>query len=145
MDNKAELVFMPTPGMGHIVSMVEFAKRLHDQDQRFSITFLLINPFHPPFYNLYVESLAASDTRFRYVHLPPPPPSPPSPPPEQLVHTSPEKNLSDFVESYKSHVGDAIVNHVLFSSPAMTRLAGLVVDFFYIPMIDIANEFTAST
>ncbi|GMP60743.1 hypothetical protein CsSME_00023483 [Camellia sinensis var. sinensis] len=47
MDNKAELVFMLTPGMGHIVSMVEFAKRLHDQDQRFSITFLHIKPFHP--------------------------------------------------------------------------------------------------
>ncbi|KAL7239305.1 hypothetical protein ACSBR2_005249 [Camellia fascicularis] len=69
MENKAELVFMPGPGMGHIVSMVEFAKRLHDQDQCFSITFLLIGPSHFPFYNLYVESLAASDTRFRYVHL----------------------------------------------------------------------------
>ncbi|CAL5397433.1 unnamed protein product [Camellia sinensis] len=140
MDNKAELVFMPTPGMGHIVSMVEFAKRLHDQDQRFSITFLLINPFHPPFYNLYVESLAASDTQFRYVHLPPPLPPPP-PPPEQLLLTSPEKNFSDFLESYKSHVRDAIINHVL----SFSQLAGLVVDFFYTPMIDIANEFAAPT
>ncbi|THF99169.1 hypothetical protein TEA_010620 [Camellia sinensis var. sinensis] len=40
---------------------------------------------------------------------------------------------------------NAIVNHVLSSSPATTRLAGLVVDFFCTPMIDIANEFTAPT
>ncbi|KAI8023598.1 UDP-glucose flavonoid 3-O-glucosyltransferase 6 [Camellia lanceoleosa] len=145
MENKSELVFMPAPGMGHIVSVVEFAKRLHDQDQRFSITFLLIKPFHPPFYILYVESLAASDTRFRYVHLPPSPPLPLPPPPEQIVLTSPEKNFSNFLESYKPHVRDAIVNHVLSSSPATTRLAGLVVDFFNTPMIDIANEFATPT
>ncbi|CAL5339684.1 unnamed protein product [Camellia sinensis] len=145
MENKSELVFMPAQGMGHIVSMVEFAKRQHDQHQRFSITILLVKPFHPPSYNLYVESLAASDTGFRYVHLPPPLPLPPppqpqlQPPPEQLVLTSPEKNFSDFLESYKHHVRDAIVNHVLSSSPATTRLAGLVVDFFYTPTIDIAD------
>ncbi|KAL7239321.1 hypothetical protein ACSBR2_005265 [Camellia fascicularis] len=139
MENKRELVFIPT---GHIVPMVDFAKHLHDQHQHLSITILLIKPLFNPSYNLYVESLAASDTQFRYIHLPPPPPPPPS---EHQVLTSPDKFFSDFLESYKSQVRDAIVNYVLSSSPATARLAGLVVDCICTAMIDVADEFAAPT
>ncbi|KAL7259383.1 hypothetical protein ACSBR1_005308 [Camellia fascicularis] len=139
MENKRELVFIPT---GHIVPMVDFAKHLHDQHQHLSITILLIKPLFNPSYNLYVESLAASDTQFRYIHLPPPPPPPPS---EHQVLTSPDKFFSDFLESYKSQVRDAIVNYVLSSSPATARLAGLVVDCICTAMIGVADEFAAPT
>ncbi|KAL7259371.1 hypothetical protein ACSBR1_005296 [Camellia fascicularis] len=142
MESKTEIVFIPTPAMGHIVSMVDFAKRLHDQHRHFSITILLIKPLFDPSYNLYVESLAASDTQFRYIHLPPPPPPPPS---EHQVLTSLDKFFYDFLESYKSQVRDAIVDHVLSSSPATARLAGLVVDCICTTMIDVADEFAAPT
>ncbi|THG02330.1 anthocyanidin 3-O-glucosyltransferase 2-like [Camellia sinensis] len=140
MKNKAELVLVPTPAMGHLVSIVELAKHLLDRHEHFSITVLLIKPFFFPSYNLYVESLAASENRLRYIHLPPPPP-----PSEPVVPKSPEKFFSDFLESHKSQVREAIVNHVLSSSPATARLAGVVVDFLCTAMIDVANEFAAPT
>ncbi|KAL7239300.1 hypothetical protein ACSBR2_005244 [Camellia fascicularis] len=140
MKNKAELVLVPTPATGHLVSIVELAKHLLDRHEHFSITVLLIKPFFFPSYNLYVESLAASENRLRYIHLPPPPP-----PSEPVVPKSPEKFFSDFLESHKSQVREAIVNHVLSSSPVTARLAGVVVDFLCTAMIDVANEFAAPT
>ncbi|KAL7229467.1 hypothetical protein ACSBR2_008052 [Camellia fascicularis] len=45
---KAEPVFIPSPRIGHLVSIVEFAKRLISRDDRFSITIIVIKP-PPPF------------------------------------------------------------------------------------------------
>ncbi|RVX03553.1 UDP-glycosyltransferase 71A16 [Vitis vinifera] len=39
---KAELVFIPAPAIGHLVSAVEFAKLLVDRDDRFSVTLLIM-------------------------------------------------------------------------------------------------------
>ncbi|KAG2715932.1 hypothetical protein I3760_03G102000 [Carya illinoinensis] len=130
---RAELVFIPTPGMGHLVSILEFAKRLLDRDDRFSITVLVINnaAFAPTNHSL-VQSIAASDTRVRFIHLPEV-----NPPPKELFFVSAEKFVTDFLESHKAHVKDAIINHVLSAS---LPLAGLVVDMFCSSMIDVAHE-----
>nr|QBQ64831.1 UDP-glycosyltransferase [Cyclocarya paliurus] len=130
---RAELVFIPTPGMGHLVSTLEFAKRLLDRDDRLSITVLVINaPFALATNHSLVQSIAASDTRVRFIHLPQV-----HPPPKELFFVSVEKFVTDFVESHKAHVKDAIINHVLSAS---LPLAGLVVDMFCSSMIDVAHE-----
>ncbi|KAF5946055.1 hypothetical protein HYC85_016283 [Camellia sinensis] len=116
MKNKAELVLVPTPA-----------------------TVLLIKPFFFPSYNLHVESLATSENPLRYIHLPPLPPS------EPVVPKSPEKFFFDYLESHKSQVREAIINHVPSSSPPTARLAGMVVDFLCTAVIDVANEFAAPT
>ncbi|KAG6660477.1 anthocyanidin 3-O-glucosyltransferase 2-like [Carya illinoinensis] len=129
---RAELVFIPFPARGHLVSTLEFAKRLLDRDDRFSITVLVINaPFGPTNHGL-IQSIAASDTRLRFIDLPPM-----VPPPKELLFRSAEKFATEFLEKYRSHVKEAIINHVLSAS---LPLAGLVVDMFWTSLIDVAHE-----
>ncbi|KAL4557905.1 hypothetical protein LXL04_036099 [Taraxacum kok-saghyz] len=52
-------------------SAIEFAKLLLDQDERLSITFLVILPIGETDLSSYIQSLAASDTRIKYTMIPP--------------------------------------------------------------------------
>ncbi|XVE78446.1 hypothetical protein DITRI_Ditri13aG0145800 [Diplodiscus trichospermus] len=128
---KMELVFVPTPAIGHLVSHVEFAKRLLDKDDRFSVTFLLITPVFDPNTQTYAESLAASDDRLRFINLPQ----------IDFAPTStkcPELHDSfHYIERHKQLVKQSINNHVLVDS---VSFAGLVLDVFTTTMIDVANE-----
>jgi hypothetical protein len=74
---QAELVFIPTPGMGHLVSTLEFAKRLLDRDDRLLITVLSMKFPSSPVADAYTRSLTASQARIQVVDLPQvdPPPS----------------------------------------------------------------------
>ncbi|XP_062153260.1 UDP-glycosyltransferase 71K1-like [Alnus glutinosa] len=129
---RAELVFIPTPGVGHLVSIIEFAKTLLDRDDRLSITVLVIKP--PFAHNLdsLFQSIAASHTRIKCIHLPQV-----DPPPEELLLGSVEKLVTDIIDSHKAHVKEAILSSVVSNS---IPLAGLVVDMFCTGMIDVAHE-----
>ncbi|XP_059450517.1 UDP-glycosyltransferase 71K1-like [Corylus avellana] len=129
---RAELVFIPAPAVGHLVSIVEFAKLLLDREDCFSITVLLINPPFPPTFDSFIQSTAASHTRIKYIYLPQV-----EPPPEELFRVSVEKYVADFIGSHKAHVKEAVSNSVLSNS---IPLAGFVVDMFCNPMIDVAHE-----
>ncbi|KAG7986873.1 hypothetical protein I3843_03G104500 [Carya illinoinensis] len=106
---RAELVFIPTPGMGHLAYTLA--------DDCFSITVLVMNAAFAPTNHSLVQPIAASDTR--------------------LFFKSVEKFITEYVESYRSHVKEAIINHALSTS---LPLAGLVVDLFCSSMIDVAHE-----
>nr|ALX36003.1 THC 2'-glucosyltransferase [Paeonia lutea] len=127
---KSELVIIPAPGMGHLVSAVEFAKRLLNRDSQFSITVLVLKNPSQPRTEKYTKSLAASDTRVKYIDLPPA--TPPSP---DLINR-PEKFFSVYIENHKPHVKEAITNLTSCNSVPV----GLVVDMFCTSMIDVANE-----
>ncbi|XP_027087161.1 UDP-glycosyltransferase 71K1-like [Coffea arabica] len=129
---KSELVFVPAPARGHMVSTIQFAKLLLERDERISITVLVIKRPHPPNLDSYIEEFAASNSNIRFVHL-----CHVDPPPPELLKSA-ENFLSIHIEKHKSLVKDAISNHVV-SGPS-TKLAGLVVDLFSTPMIDVANE-----
>ncbi|KAK3000448.1 hypothetical protein RJ639_021111 [Escallonia herrerae] len=131
---KAALVFVPSPGIGHLVSMTELAKRLLDREKRLAITVLVITPPATPTINEYIKSLVSSDSRIRYINLPHVDP-PASHNPQEI---SVEKFISDFIQSHRPHVKDAIVHNVLTS--ASVPLVALVVDLFCTSMIDVANE-----
>ncbi|GLT54408.1 hypothetical protein SLA2020_276090 [Shorea laevis] len=85
---RVELVFIPSPGVGHLVSIIEFAKLLLDREDRFSITVLVINPPFADTLNPYIQSIATSHTRIKCVYLPQV-----DPPPAELFRTSVE-NIS---------------------------------------------------
>ncbi|KAM4071384.1 hypothetical protein ACB094_11G058300 [Castanea mollissima] len=131
---RAELVFIPAPGIGHLVSKIEFAKQLLDQDNRFSITVLVIKPPYGANMDAYIHSLVASESRIKLIHLPHV-----DPPPQELYLRSVEKYIADLIESHKTHVKEAIINQVLPNSSSIP-LAGLVVDMFCTAMIDVAHE-----
>nr|BBC62109.1 glucosyltransferase 9 [Nemophila menziesii] len=128
---KPELIFIPAPGMGHLVFTVEFANRLLDRDGRLSITVIVIRTSFTPEVLAYAESLAASDARIRYIVLPL------LEPPSIKLMKSPENYFSLLIERYKPLVKEVIIEHVLSRSRS---IAGLVVDFFCTSMIDVANE-----
>ncbi|GAV91780.1 hypothetical protein CFOL_v3_35167 [Cephalotus follicularis] len=62
MKNKAELIFIPAPGIGHVVSTLEFSKRLIEQDDRILITVLVLK-FHSSTFVDASTSLTASQPR----------------------------------------------------------------------------------
>ncbi|KAK7814134.1 udp-glycosyltransferase 71k2 [Quercus suber] len=131
---RAELVFIPAPGIGHLVSKIEFAKQLLDQDNRFSITVLVIKSTYGTNMDAYIHSLVASESRIKLILLPHI-----DPPPQELFLRSVEKYVADLIESHKTHVKETIINQVLPNSSSIP-LAGLVVDMFCTAMIDVAHE-----
>ncbi|RAL41926.1 hypothetical protein DM860_009108 [Cuscuta australis] len=133
---KTELVIIPAPLVGHIVSIVELAKLLLDRDDRLSITVLVINHPVDPAANTAVDAVLAADPRIRHSRLP----ETVQPPPPEVLHKSPENFISTYIKSHTSLVRDAIVEDVLPSASGDSLLAGIVFDFFCSSMVDVAKE-----
>ncbi|XP_031252429.1 UDP-glycosyltransferase 71K1-like [Pistacia vera] len=133
---KAELVFIPPPVSGHLVPQIEFAKRLLDRGDRFSVTVLLMHsPTITSLASAYTKSFAESNTPIRLINLPPPVHFSPS----QELRKSIEKFITEVVDYHKACVKEVVVKDVL-SNSNLAPLAGLVIDFFCTSMIDVANE-----
>ncbi|GKG27368.1 hypothetical protein Tco_0403071, partial [Tanacetum coccineum] len=70
----ANLIFIPAPGVGHIMSTVEIAKLLENREKHLSITVLIINP--PSLGSgsattTYIDSLAKKSlNRISFLELP---------------------------------------------------------------------------
>nr|URW63967.1 chalcone 2'-glucosyltransferase [Paeonia delavayi] len=136
---KAELVFIPTPVIGHIVSTVELAKLIINRNNRLSITVLVMKLPHDSSITNYTKSIGGVSSRMRFVHLS----SEDSDSLEQHHHLPPAIFLTLFIENKKSHVKKAVNDITRF--PDSPRLAGFVVDMFATSMIDVANEFGVPT
>ncbi|XP_019193153.1 PREDICTED: UDP-glycosyltransferase 71A15-like [Ipomoea nil] len=133
---KAELVFVPSPLVGHIVSIVELAKLLLHRDDRLSITVLVIKHPADPIANTVVQQVVSADARIRHLNLPEI-----EPPPEEMAVKCPENYMATYIKSYRSHAKHAIVNSVLSSdSGESPPLAGIVFDLFCSSMVDVAND-----
>ncbi|KAL1197490.1 UDP-glycosyltransferase 71B1 [Cardamine amara subsp. amara] len=120
---KIELVFIPSPGVGHIRSTTALAKLLVDSDDRLSVTLIVI----PPQFSDKSSSSVypKSQNRLRY-HL--------------LLadrDQSTKLNFISYIESQKPNVKAAVSELVTRSC---SRLAGIVVDMFCTSMMDIADE-----
>ncbi|KAK2651226.1 hypothetical protein Ddye_018715 [Dipteronia dyeriana] len=125
MQKAAELVFIPSPGVGHLGSTVEIAKLLVDRDQRLSITVFVIN--FPNYDNSKITpTYTRSLDRIKFINLPNQSSDP------KAFHTS-------LIESQKPHVKDVVTQSM--SLPDSPKLAGFVLDMFCTSMIDIANDF----
>ncbi|KAJ0775626.1 putative flavonol 3-O-glucosyltransferase [Helianthus annuus] len=135
----AELVFIPAPGVGHIMSTIEMAKVLVNRDQRLSVSVLLINPPLPvPTLITYIESLAKNTIeRIRFIKVP-------------QDQTPPKLDLKAFlvsmyecINSHCKYIRNLLVD--MINQPGSTRVVGFVVDVFCTGMIDVANEFNVPT
>ncbi|XVF71113.1 hypothetical protein PTKIN_Ptkin12aG0009300 [Pterospermum kingtungense] len=130
---KAELVFIPWPGMGHLVSPVQLAKLLVDLHPNLSITLIIIKSPTDPKVTPYVDSLAANTTtsRIKFIVLPQP---------ETDKDVSSAKLMSPFLRPL---VKEAVTNIVQLSEsvPDSPKLAGFVLDMFFTSFVDLANEF----
>ncbi|KAG5552131.1 hypothetical protein RHGRI_010283 [Rhododendron griersonianum] len=137
----AELVFIPFPGMGHLVSTVEMAKQLIGRDHRLSITVLIMKfPFDISKVSSSTQSplLTVAEDRLKFVHLPQEEAAS-----AELRPKNPVNFMSEFVINMnKQHVRDHVTKIISTDS---SRLAGFVVDMFCTPMMDVAAEFGLPT
>ncbi|GFP98213.1 putative UDP-glucose flavonoid 3-o-glucosyltransferase 3 [Phtheirospermum japonicum] len=134
---KAELVFIPSPGRGHLLATLEMAKLLVDRDKRLSITVLVIKPFNDPksIVHSYNSNDSDSNPGIRFVDLP------------EVIE--PQSNLTagfvsahtQFINSHKNHVRNEVAKIVHGLDSNSTKLGGFVVDIFCTGMIDVAGEF----
>ncbi|KAI4385962.1 hypothetical protein MLD38_003945 [Melastoma candidum] len=127
-----ELVFVPCPGVGHIISTIEFATRLLDQhpELELSVTLLIMPAPFNPYLDSHVTSLVSSLPRFTLFSLPP------ASPPLPHLPRSIEYFIVSLVQSYLPHVRSLLQQ--LLSGPA-TPLA-LFLDLFCTPLMDAAHD-----
>ncbi|KAI9110689.1 hypothetical protein K1719_018127 [Acacia pycnantha] len=133
---KSQLVFVPCPGMGHIVSAVEFTKLLINHHGHLSVTVLVIKAPFDPNVDAYIHSITSSlsfPERLRFTLLPP------HPDPTNLQTLHPSSFMDSLIKNQIPNVRDAVSK--LNSAPDSRPLAGFLVDMFCTAMIDVANEF----
>ncbi|KAK4342405.1 hypothetical protein RND71_038221 [Anisodus tanguticus] len=137
MTPKAELVFIPGPGAGHLISAVEIAKLILDRDERLCISVLIMKLPMDFGVQSYIESLS-STTRLQFVDI--------------TVDdkttagflSNKETFFMDFIQGHKPKVKDFVHNTSFSRSGSRfnSQLAGFVLDMFCTSMIDVANEFS---
>ncbi|XP_016443539.2 putative UDP-glucose flavonoid 3-O-glucosyltransferase 3 [Nicotiana tabacum] len=134
---KAELVFVPAPGIGHLVPTCTFAVNLLNLDEQLCITMIIIRPQAPfdvgidAYIQRFSSNTAPVDHRIRFIKLPQV-----ELPPLQEFTNSMENFFSLLISSYKPLVKDAIINN----KHSNTKIVGLVIDMFCSSMVDVANE-----
>ncbi|KAM5551471.1 hypothetical protein ABKV19_026354 [Rosa sericea] len=133
---RAELVFIPAPGAGHLVAALQFGKRLLQRDDRISITVLAIKSAAPSSLGSYTESLVASESRIQLIDVPQA-----ELPPLEFAK-SPAKFFILNIENHVPNVREALTNYVSssHSKPDSVPIVGVVLDFFCVSMIDVVNE-----
>ncbi|KAI3457637.1 hypothetical protein Pfo_014300 [Paulownia fortunei] len=132
-----QLIFIPGPGMGHIVPAVEVGKLILSRDTRLSITFLLIND---PQVHKYTNSLHFhANPRLRFLNLPEVETQRSSS--SELMSKPPSLLAAEHIDRHKPRVREA----VLAITKSKTRVVGFIIDMFCVSMIDVANEFGIPT
>nr|KJB19885.1 hypothetical protein B456_003G123200 [Gossypium raimondii] len=134
---KVELIFVPTPGIGHLVSTVEFAKLLIDHNDRIWVIILSMKWFPDAALDAYTKSLTAlPPDGIQLIDLPR------VDPPSKAPWKSAESIIDSFIKCYIPPVRNAVRDIVSMKcSSDETRVAGLVLDLFCSPMVDIATDF----
>ncbi|RWR74028.1 anthocyanidin 3-O-glucosyltransferase 6-like protein [Cinnamomum micranthum f. kanehirae] len=137
---KLELLFLPSPGVGHLISTVELARRFHEK-RHFSFTILLIplqSPALPSKIISYVQSITASYPDIRFIYVP-------------LIDLPFETDLNSntflslLMEKYKSNVKETIKKLQSSSSSSSTHITALILDLFATTMIDVGVELGITT
>ncbi|KAK1430432.1 hypothetical protein QVD17_13151 [Tagetes erecta] len=133
-----ELVVIPAPEVGHMMSIVEMSKVLVNRDQRLSINVLLMNPPHPvPALTNYIEESLAKNTieRMRFIELPQ------DQTPPKLDPKAPVTSFYEFINSHCKYVRSIMADMINNDQTGYSRVVGFVVDILCVGMIDVANEF----
>lgn len=136
MSQTLQVVIVPSPGMGHLIPFIEFAKHLVHFHDYFNVTCIIPTIGSPP--DAMKASLLALPPTINHIFLPP---------------ISFEEDRSDY-----SEVGNEVLislamtrslpslRHILKSLiETNTRVVAFLVDFFGTAAFDVANEFDLSS
>ncbi|GER53980.1 UDP-sugar:glycosyltransferase [Striga asiatica] len=126
-----ELVFIPSPGLSHLVSTIEAAKLLLNRDPRLSVTILVMKLPTDQTVDNYTQTTPITAPRLTLTHLP-----------NHDFAPSPNRMpMIDFINTRGPHVKEA-VSGLISRQAGQTgsRVAGLVLDMFCTVFTDIADE-----
>ncbi|XP_057440841.1 anthocyanidin 3-O-glucosyltransferase 2-like [Lotus japonicus] len=129
----ARLVFIPSPGAGHLVSALEFAKLLLNRDDRLWITLFILQFPYSTASESDTSSLSSFSERVQVINLPPPQ----LPPTNSDTKPGMGNLMITLLENQKPRVKEAVISN-LHSAPP---LAAFVLDMFCTTMIDVADHF----
>ncbi|CAO2828259.1 unnamed protein product [Amaranthus hypochondriacus] len=128
----SELVFIPTPGMGHLISAVKLAKLILKRNKTTSILFIIINvPLNLSMVKSYIHSQSHHNpypSRLTF-HILPPLSNPPDP-------TTPNY-LKNFIELHNPLVKQSVIDR---ATAGLSSPVGFIVDMLCTSMIDIATD-----
>ncbi|KAF3671664.1 putative UDP-glucose flavonoid 3-O-glucosyltransferase 3 [Capsicum annuum] len=136
MTRKAHLVFIPSPGAGHLISAVEIAKLILNRDERLCISVLIMKLPMDFGIQSYIESLS-STPRLQFVDITVDDET------AAVFLSNEETFFMNFIQAHKPKVRDLLTNSSF--SRSNYRLAGFVLDMFCTSMKDVANEFNIPT
>ncbi|KAK1440674.1 hypothetical protein QVD17_06503 [Tagetes erecta] len=130
---KVELIFIPSPLMGHAGQAVELARLFVQRFRHLTITVLVMKLPGDPIGTDYTDSLT-NDNRIKFLHFPSMDPG--------LFQDCPTVGfLADAVINHHKPIIKELVATRVNGSDRACRLGALVVDMFCTPMIDVAKEF----
>ncbi|EOX95757.1 UDP-Glycosyltransferase superfamily protein [Theobroma cacao] len=124
------IAILPSPGMGHLIPLVEFAKRLVHQ-HNFTVTFVIPTDGSPS--KAQKSTLDSLPSSIDSVFLPP-----------VDLSDLPEGSKIETVISLTVARSLPFIRDALKSLAARTKLVGLVVDLFGTDAFDVAREFNVS-
>ncbi|XP_027332281.1 UDP-glycosyltransferase 71K1-like isoform X1 [Abrus precatorius] len=133
MSKQAELIFIPSPGIGHLTSTLEFVQLLINRCNHLSVTILCIKFPLTPFSDSHIRSVLASKPQIKLIDLPQ------VEPPQFDITKSTEYYIWTFMENVKPHV-KATLHSIVSSYSESNPVVGLVLDFFCLSMVDVGNE-----
>ncbi|KAL1555454.1 hydroquinone glucosyltransferase [Salvia divinorum] len=129
----AELIFIPSPGLSHLVSTVETAKLLLHHHPCLAVTVLLIpKPSDDAKTAAYIQNTSShsptTSTRLKFINLP------------KLQQKLPIKHIFfDSIDNQESNIRETVSN--LMKQSPNSQFAGFVLDIFCTKFIDVAGEF----
>ncbi|WOG91838.1 hypothetical protein DCAR_0311093 [Daucus carota subsp. sativus] len=133
---RAELIFVPSPGVGHLLSTGEVAKLLARRDERISISILIMKlPYDSGIEALTQNLKREAPERISFVDIP------------DLDEATRTELMSlprmSFFTSFIEHQRTPVKNIVksILEGPDSGKLGGFVIDMFCTSMIEVANEF----
>ncbi|KAK7385517.1 hypothetical protein VNO78_31239 [Psophocarpus tetragonolobus] len=132
MKKKAELIFFPLPGSGHIASILELAQLLIIRHNNLSISIICIKLPYAPSSDAYIRSVTASQPQIKAIDLPYV-----EPPPQELLKRSLPHYILTSLQILMPHFKAAVQN--ILSSHS-NPVIGLVIDVFCSPIIDVGND-----
>lgn len=136
----AELILIPSPAMGHVAGMLEFAKLLINRSEQLYITVVIIKlpDYIDSVSGNFVDAVTGStqESRLRFFRLPPTDPNP------EWSSRTRGHFVYRLVQSQRNHLRDFF--HQRRGSgfdSASPRIAGVVVDMLATPLMEVAGDF----
>ena len=131
-NDKSRASVHPLSVIGHLVATLQFAKLLINRDERLSVTVLIIESPLEKDEHKWKSFASSSFPHLQFIDI------------TQHSESLTGPPLYKFMESHKPRVREEVSKLVGSNSDSdreSSRLAGIVVDMFFVDMVDVANDF----